>query len=121
MYICIYVCVCVRACVIYVYNTPRLRAAMYIGTRTSSQASTYTRTRARDIIGGAAAQRPRRIERHLERVRHVARRQAEAAHTSSNVVTRAVFHLLMSALKTDSWLNACEPDDATVGGGAECS
>jgi hypothetical protein len=121
MYICICVCVCVCACVIYVYNTSRLRVAMYIGTRISSQASTYTRTRARDIIGGAALQRPRRIERHLERVRHVARRRAEAAHTASNVVTRAVFQAPMAALKAGVLQNACEPDDATVGGGAESS
>ncbi len=34
---------------------------------------------------------------------------AETAHTLDNVVTEAVFHAPMSALKADASANACDP------------
>jgi hypothetical protein len=45
----------------------------------------------------------------------------EAAHTLYNVVTRTVFHAPMLALKADASWNACEPINATLGGGVKCS
>ncbi len=45
----------------------------------------------------------------------------ESAHTRSMLFTDAVFHAPMAALKTVAVLNACEPTNAKVDSGAECS
>ncbi len=76
MYLCVRVCVCVcNICIehvspscSYVYRHADIFASKYLH-------ANPPRTRTRDIIGGAAVQRPRRIKRHLECVRHVARRR----------------------------------------------
>ncbi len=78
-------------------------------TYTLMQIATCARTRARTHRRRRRAQRP-----HMRRrptVRSLLRCAAgpEAAHTLDNVVTRAVFHAPMSALKADAELNACEP------------
>ncbi len=54
---------------------------------------------------------PRRIEGEADRARVCAafRATAGTAHTDDNVVTDAVFHALMFALKSTAPENACEP------------
>jgi hypothetical protein len=49
------------------------------------------------------------------------RARPKAAHTKYNVVTEAVFHAPMFALKADAESNACAPSNATLGGGGKCS
>ncbi len=70
-------------------------------------------TRAR--IGGAAAHnRPRRTEARPSASAIVRAAGPGAAHTLVNVVTAAVFHAPMLALKADAELNACAPKPHAV-------
>ncbi len=70
---------------------------------------------ARAHIGGAAAHnRPRRIEARPSASAVVRAARPGAAHTETNVVTAAVFHAPMLALKADDDLNACAPKPHAV-------
>jgi hypothetical protein len=88
--------------------------------------STYTliciATAAHAHIGGATAHIGRAcVDDRPSAVRRGARAGPKAAHTASIVVTEAVFHAPMFALKADARKNACEPINATLGGGGRCS
>jgi hypothetical protein len=82
----------------------------------------YMRTRAaRRHRRRRRAQQPRMRRRPTERSPPRCACGPEAAHTEDNVVTEAVFHAPMFALKADAERNACEPINATLGGGVKCS
>ena len=66
-------------------------------------------------IGGAAAHnRPRGIEARPSAPAIVRAAGPGAAHTPYNVVTAAVFHAPMFALKADAKTNACAPKPHAV-------
>ncbi len=88
---CVCVCVCVRA---YTYFLPN---CSNIWTRRHPRKREHMRIHTRDIIGGAAAHNGG------------AASNPGRAHTLAMVATGAVFHLLMSALKTYAFSNICEP------------
>ncbi len=73
------------------------------------------RVRTRAHIGGAAAHNgPRRIEARPSASAIVRAAGPGAAHTWYNVMTRAVFHAPMSALKAAAPLNTCVPTPHAV-------
>ncbi len=81
-----------------------------------------TRARTRTRIGGATARTTAAHASATDRAQSAAVRAGpEAAHTESNVVTEAVFHAPMFALKVDAEANACAPINATHGSGVKCS
>jgi hypothetical protein len=92
-------------------------ARLYIHTWTSAAASTYAceHTHARAHRRRRRAQVPHRTAPHRTEPRNsapaaVARRRPKAAHTISNVRTRAVFHAPMFALNAVADLNAYKPN-----------
>jgi hypothetical protein len=87
---------------IHVPNLPSARPYLHPWPRASECRHLCARARASAVpprtTGRAAVECP------AERVRHSARRRAgKAAHTAYNVVTAAVFHAPMFALKADAW------------------
>ncbi len=84
-----------------IYPVFRTRSYTYTRGRPRMRVPTRLHRRARARIGGAAAHNgPRRIDDLLSasRLRWCAARAEKAAHTTYNVVTRAVFQAPMSAL-----------------------
>jgi hypothetical protein len=78
------------------------------------------RARARTHRRRRRTQRPRMRRRPAERSPPQCARGPGVAHTLDKLVTEAVFHAPMFALKADAELNACEPIHATLGGGGKC-
>ncbi len=71
---------------------------------------THSYMRARTDIGAAAAAQNAAHALATDRAQSAAvRAKPEAVHTPRNVVTEAVFHAPMFALKADAESKACEP------------
>jgi hypothetical protein len=84
----------------------------------------YMRTRARasgDIDGAAVTHNGRACVGDRPSAVRRGARGPEAAHTLDNVVTEAMFHAPMLALNAVAERNACEPINATLGGGVKSS
>jgi hypothetical protein len=89
----------VRACV------PYLRT----GTPAHVHTSGHTRTRAPAVPPRTTARAPSTTRPSASRRGGAAARAGKEAHTAYNVVTAAVFHAPMFALKASAYWNACDP------------